>query len=383
MPDTFAGRPVVVTGGLGFIGSNLVRRLVALGAEVTVIDSLAAECGGRRTNLAGVEHRVRLALFDLAYAASRAHLFENCDLVFSLASATGHLSSMQRPLADLHHNCVGHLAMLETLRRSSPGASIVVGGTRQVYGRIRRLPVDERHPVRPTDVNGIHLRAVEEYYRLYHEAYGLASTVLRLTNVYGPGMNVLPGTPHGFAAVCLGRALRGETINLFDGGTARRDFLHVDDVVNGLLAAAVLPMDRHEIYNLGHERPYRLRDFAEGLARRLPANIQEVPFPADARRIDIGDYYTDFGKFRRAARWSPKLDLDAGLEATVAHYRASPQEYELSSRNDPVPSIVDVDESPAAPRMPSPSLSSPVSLRGPAGRASAAVDGTLATTRSL
>jgi len=328
MIDSFAGRPVVVAGGMGFIGSNLVRRLVGLGADVTVVDSLSADCGGRRANLADVEHRIRIANFDLAYAAGRRHLFEGCDVVFSLASATGHLRSMQRPLADLHHNCTGHLALLETLRRAAPGAQIVVAGTRQVYGRIRRLPVDERHPVRPSDVNGIHLRAVEDYYRLYQEAHGLASAVLRLTNVYGPGMSLAADTPHGFAAVCLRRALRSETIDLFDGGNARRDFLYVDDVVDGMLAAASLPMDRHEIYNLGHERPYRLRDFGEALARRSSVTLREVPFPAESRRIDIGDYYADFGKFRRATGWSPKFDLEAGLEATLFHYRARPGEFD-------------------------------------------------------
>jgi len=337
MNESFAGRPVVVTGGMGFIGSNLVRRLVALGADVTVVDSLSPDCGGRRENLADVAHRVRLAVFDLAYAASRKRLFEGCELVFSLASATGHLASMKRPLSDLHHNCVGHLALLETLRQVAPGAAVVVAGTRQVYGRIRRLPVDERHPVRPTDVNGIHLRAVEEYYRLYQEAYDLPSTVLRLTNVYGPGMSLAAGTPHGFAAVCLRRALRGEPITLFDGGTARRDFLHVDDVVDGMLAAACLPMDNHEIYNLGHERPYHLRDFAEGLVRRLPVALDEIPYPAESRKIDIGDYYADFGKFRRVTGWSPRFDLDTGLEATVAHYRARPQEYSDGRPSAPVP----------------------------------------------
>jgi UDP-glucose 4-epimerase len=337
MIESFAGRSVVVTGGLGFIGSNLVRRLVELGADVTIVDSLSADCGGRRANLADIEHRIRIATFDLAYAAGHRHAFEGCDIVFSLASATGHLRSMQRPLADLRHNCVGHLALLETLHRVAPGAAVVVAGTRQVYGRIRRLPVDERHPVRPSDVNGIHLRAVEDYYRLYHETYGLASTVLRLTNVYGPGMSLAADTPHGFAAVCLRKALRSETIDLFDGGATRRDFLYVNDVVDGLLAAASLPMDRHEIYNLGHERPYRLRDFAEALARRLPVTLREVPFPAESRRIDIGDYYADFGKFRRATGWSPKFDLEAGLDATLLHYRTRPTVFEDGTTTGPAP----------------------------------------------
>jgi nucleoside-diphosphate-sugar epimerase len=147
-------------------------------------------------------------------------------------------------------------------------------------------------------------------------------------------MKLAAGTPHGFAAVCLRRAMRCESIDLYDGGGARRDFLYVDDVVDGLLAAAALPMDTHEIYNLGHERPYRLRDFAEGLARRLPVTINEVPFPPDSRKIDIGDYYADFAKFRRATGWSPKTDLDAGLEATIAHYLVHADDYEDAPRND-------------------------------------------------
>jgi UDP-glucose 4-epimerase len=326
MRNPFHDARVLVTGGCGFIGSNLVRRLVALGAETAVVDNLAERCGGRRENLADVAGQIELHHFDLVESAAHATLFRDRDYIFSIAGATSHIDSMRRPIADLDGNCRAHLALLETLRRVNPDGKIVVTGTRQVYGRPQRLPVDESHPLRPVDVNGIHMQAAETYYRLYHEVYGLRSACLRLTNTYGPGMN-LRNACHGFIAEFFRRALSGQEVELFGGGEQRRDINFVDDVVEAILSAAETGMREHEVYNLGHERHHSLREIAETLAEFNRFAIVHTPFPAERRRIDVGDYWGSYDKFRRATGWRPRTDLRQGIERTTAFYRGRPTEY--------------------------------------------------------
>lgn len=331
MPNPFHCVRVLVTGGYGFVGTNLVRRLIALGAEVAVVDVLAERCGGRRQNLADVADRIEAYHFDLVEAAARPALFRDRQYVFSVAGATSHIDSMRRPLLDLESNCRAHLALLETLRRVNPDGKIVVTGTRQVYGKPQFLPVDETHPLRPVDVNGVHMQAAETYYRLYHEVYGLRSACLRLTNTYGPWMN-LRNACHGFIAEFFRRALSGQAIELFGGGEQRRDLNYVDDVVDAILAAAQTSMREHEVYNLGHDRHHSLREVAETLAQFNDFEVQRTPFPTERRRIDVGDYWSSYEKFHRAAGWRPTVDLLRGIERTTAFYRLRPEEYSGAAR---------------------------------------------------
>lgn len=316
----WVNRTVVVTGGLGFIGGNLVRRLVALGARVTVVDALAAGGGGRIDNVADVADRIEVVVRDLAQADRLDPIFRRAEIVFSLAAATNHLGGMQNPTADLDSNCRAQLGLLEALRRVRQDVKVVVGGTRQIYGRPGQLPVDESHRIRPIDINGVHFHAVEEYFRLYREVHGVRSTVLRMTNTYGPGMSLETGC-HGVVATLLARAFHSRPIELFGGGSQRRDFNYVDDVVDALLAAAQLPMDEFDVFNLGHRIDYSLGELAAMIARRLPTEVRSVPFPEDRRRIDIGDYRGDYRRFNAAVGWRPIVDLEAGLDRTIEHYR--------------------------------------------------------------
>jgi nucleoside-diphosphate-sugar epimerase len=224
---------------------------------------------------------------------------------------------------------------LEALRRVNPQAKIVAAGTRQVYGRPQSLPVDESHPVRPTDVNGIHLHAAENYYRLYHEVYGLRSACLRLTNTYGPRMS-LTRACHGFVSVFFRQALFGRSIDLYGGGTQRREFNYVGDVVDALLSAAQLKMDSHEVYNLGHDEPHSVRDFAERLCETIGGSVRSVAFPADRKVIDIGDYWGSYEKFSRASGWRPATPLREGIERTARYYQAKSGEL-LEPANPPSP----------------------------------------------
>lgn len=341
MPNPFHRARVLVTGGCGFLGTNLVRRLVALGADVAVVDVLAERCGGRRENLADLADRIQLYHFDLVEAGSRTSVFRDREYVFNVAGATSHIDSMRRPLLDLESNCRAHLALLETLRRVNPDGKLVVTGTRQVYGKPQYLPVDEAHPLRPVDVNGIHMQTAETYYRLYQEVYGLRSACLRLTNTYGPWMN-LRNACHGFIAEFFRRALSGQSIELFGGGEQRRDLNFVDDVVDAVLLAAQTSMREHEIYNLGHQRHHSLREIAETLAQHAEFELLQTPFPTERRRIDVGDYWGSYEKFHRATGWQPAVDLAQGIERTAAFYRLRPQEYLGAVR---IPSGPQIEES--------------------------------------
>jgi nucleoside-diphosphate-sugar epimerase len=227
---------------------------------------------------------------------------------------------MRDPFTDLEINCRSQLSLLECCRLGNPGAKIVFASTRQLYGRPQYLPVDEAHPLMPVDVNGINKLAAERYYTLYHEVHGIDTVSLRLTNTYGPRMD-LRSDVKGFVGIFVRRALGGEKIQIFGTGQQRRDFNHVDDVVHALLVAGESSAIHGDVFNLGHPEPKSLLEFVEVLRRFAEFEYDIVPFPPEAEAIDIGDYYGDFTKFREATGWSPEIDLERGIEATVGYYR--------------------------------------------------------------
>ncbi len=318
--DFYAGRKVLVTGGVGFIGSNLCHQLVARGADVVVVDSMLRQYGARLENLDGIADRLELNLSDVRDAHSLGHLVQGRDLIFSLAGQVSHIDSMRDPVTDLEINCHSQLSLLESCRRENPGVKIVFASTRQVYGRPRYLPVDEAHPVEPVDVNGINKLAAERYYALYDRIHGIRSVSLRLTNTYGPRMDLVSDTK-GFVGIFVRRALRGEAIRIYGEGDQRRDFNYVDDVVEALLAAGATDAVFGDVFNLGHAEPLTLLGFVEALHEVADFEHEIVPFPPDAKAIDIGDYYGDFSKFRGATGWCPRVDVAAGLRETLAYHR--------------------------------------------------------------
>jgi nucleoside-diphosphate-sugar epimerase len=316
----WSGRSVLVTGGVGFIGSNLALRLVELGARVTLVDSMLPQYGARIENIEPVRDRVRVNFSDVRDPHSLRYLVGEQEVIFSLAGQVSHSQSMEDPLTDLEINCKSQLSLLECCRQRNPAAKIIFASTRQLYGRPRYLPVDENHPCVPVDVNGINKLAAEMYFTLYHQVHGIDTVSLRLTNTYGPRMD-LANDHKGFAGIFLRRALRGETIRIYGSGQQRRDFNHVDDVVEALLRAATTPGLSGQTFNLGHPRPYSLLEFVDVLRRFATFDIESVPFPPDAEAIDIGDYYGDFGRFRDATGWEPRVDLEVGIERTLDYYR--------------------------------------------------------------
>lgn len=326
LADAFHGRNVLVTGGLGFLGSNLAIKLAGYGAHVTLLDSLVPQFGGSFFNIAPVRHQVHVNISDMRDANSLDILVQGKDYIFNLAGQVSHGDSMRDPQLDLAVNCVSTMNLVEACRKHNPDVRMVFTSTRQVYGRPQTLPVGEDHPTVPIDVNGINKLAAEYYHLLYHKTYNVRSTVLRLTNTFGPRQQIRSNR-QGFAGIFVRLALRGEKISLFGGGEQRRDFNYVDDVVSALLLAAVTPGCYGNVYNLGSTKAYSLIDFVEALKRHCQFAVETIPFPQERGLIDIGDYYGDFSRFKAATGWHPEIDLEEGLAKTIAFYREHKEVY--------------------------------------------------------
>lgn len=318
--DAWAKRRVLVTGGMGFIGSTLAIRLAELGADVTVLDSLTPEYGGNPANLAGYEGRIRVNISDVRDVHSLKYLVQGQQVLFNLAGQTSHLDSMQDPFTDLEINCRAQLSILETCRTHNPELRLVFASTRQLYGRPDYLPVDEKHPLRPVDVNGINKLSGEFYHLLYQQVYGIPTTVLRLTNTFGPRMRIRDAR-QTFVGIWIRRILEGQPFEVW-GGQQLRDFTYVDDCVDAMLLAATRPQAVGRCYNLGGMTPVSLATLAERLVLvNGSGQFVRRDFPADRKKIDIGDFYSDDQMIRDELGWNPVTDLDLALSRTLEYYR--------------------------------------------------------------
>lgn len=322
----FRNKKTMITGGVGFIGSGLARRLVELGANVSLVDSLIPEYGGNLANIHGIEDRVKLNISDVRDSHSMKYLIQGQDFLFNLAGQTSHLDSMVDPFNDLAINCSAQLSILEACRNYNPEIKIVFAGTRQIYGKPEYLPVDERHLLRPVDVNGINKMAGEWYHILYNNVYGIRSCSLRLTNTYGPCMRIKDAR-QTFLGVWIRLVLEGKPFEVWGGGQLR-DYTYVDDVVEALLLAASSSAADGKIFNLGGERIYSLLETAKTLVRVNGGGEFVVKeFPEDRKIIDIGDYYSDFTLIKETLGWEPRIKLEEGLSRTIQYYGEVLDEY--------------------------------------------------------
>lgn len=320
MKTSYREKNVLITGGLGFIGSNLAACLVREGAKVSVIDSLIPEYGGNRHNVAQIAHDIEINISDVRDPHSMAHLIRGKDFMFNLAGQTSHMDSMTDPHTDLEINAKAQLSMLEACRRHNPSIKVVFASTRQIYGKPDYLPVDEKHPLRPVDVNGINKMAGEFYHILYNNVYGVRAAVLRLTNTIGPHMRVKDAR-QTFVGIWIRLLLEGRPFEVWDG-LQLRDFTYVDDAVEALLLAGADSGADGQVYNLGGPPPISLSDLAAILVEANKGGSYTVrAYPTERKQIDIGNYYADFGKISSELGWKPKTDLASGLGATLAYYR--------------------------------------------------------------
>ena len=317
----------MVTGGLGFIGSNLARRLVDFGADTLLVDSLIPDYGGNLFNIAGIEDRVRVNVADVRQASTMNYLVRDREIIFNLAGQVSHIDSMRDPHTDLEINCRSQLTLLEACRRHNPGAKLVYASTRQIYGKPDYLPVTEKHLVRPTDVNGINKAAGEYYHLVYNNVFGIRAAALRLTNVYGP-RQLIKHNRQGFIAWFIRLALEGKEIQIFGDGSQIRDFVYVDDAVSAFLAAGACEGCNGEAFNVGGDEHMAHRELVQLLIELAGAGrFRFVEWPADKKAIDIGSFYADSTRFKNACGWRPTVSLRDGLSRTLAYYRQNLSHY--------------------------------------------------------
>jgi nucleoside-diphosphate-sugar epimerase len=320
-------KKILITGGLGFIGSNLVRRLLKFNNTITIIDSLIPEYGGNWKNLNDVKHLVNINISDVRDSYSINQLVQKKDYLFNLAGQTSHLDSMENPFTDLDINAKAQLSILEACRKYNPEIRIVFASTRQIYGKPQYLPVDEKHPLSPVDVNGINKIAGEQYHLLYNQVHGIASSVLRLTNTYGPRMRIKDAR-QTFLGIWIRNLLQGKEIQVFGDGKQRRDYNYVEDVLDALLIAAIENNAVGKVYNLGAPDPLSLEDTAKIMCHKTEGgDYQIIPFPEDRKAIDVGDFICDYLAFRDQFGWEPKVNFEDGILRSIEYFRREIEHY--------------------------------------------------------
>jgi UDP-glucose 4-epimerase len=325
--EFYRGRRVLVTGGLGFIGSNLARQLVELGADVLLVDAMIEQYGGNLFNIAGFADRVRVNFADVRNESIMDVLVRDREVIFNLAGQVSHIDSMRDPYTDLDINCRAQLSMLEACRKFNPSTKVVFAGTRQVYGKPDRLPVDEHHLVRPIDVNGVNKAAGEYYHLLYNNAFGVRACSLRLTNVYGP-RQLIKHNRQGFIGWFIRLAIEDREIQVFGDGSQMRDFVYVDDAADAFLRAGACAACDGEVYNVGGREPTTHKDLVALLLDVAgTGRVAYVPWPAEKKQIDIGSFYSDSSKFARVTGWTPAVNLREGFRRTIEFYRANLPHY--------------------------------------------------------
>jgi UDP-glucose 4-epimerase len=323
----FSQKRVLITGGLGFIGSSTARRLVSLGAKVTIVDSLIPQYGGNFFNIHDIEDQVKVNITDVRDPFAMTYLVQGQDYLFNLAGQISHTDSMVDPKTDLEINALAQLSMLEACRHHNPDIKIVFASTRQIYGKPQYLPVDENHPIVPVDVNGINKQAGEQYHLLYDKVHGIRATALRLTNTYGPGMRIKDAR-QTFLGIWLHNLVRGLPIKVFGTGSQLRDFNFVEDVVDAMLISALSPEANGNVFNLGNNEYISLKALAELMIEiHGQGSYEIVPFPDDRKAIDIGDYYSNFEKVQKVLGWSPQVSLREGLAKTLKYYAQYGEHY--------------------------------------------------------
>jgi len=323
----YTNKKVLITGGLGFIGSNLAHRLLELGAEVLLVDSLIPDYGGNLFNIADIQDRVRINISDVRDQYSMNYLVRGQDVLFNLAGQVSHIDSMRDPYTDLEINCRSQLSILEACRHYNPEVKIVFAGTRQQYGKPDYLPIDERHLMHPTDINGINKMAGEWYHIVYNNVYGLRACSLRLTNTYGP-RQLMKHNRQGFIGWFIRLVVEGKEIEIYGDGQQRRDLNYVDDVVDAFLRAGASDLANGEVFNLGADRAISLLELAELLIEIAgQGSYRLVPWPEERKRIDIGDVYSNYFKIMTTLGWRPRTPLREGLARTIEYYRKYREHY--------------------------------------------------------
>lgn len=325
--DNFKGKNALITGGLGFIGSNLAIRLVELGANVTVVDAMLPGYGGNLFNIKEIEDRIRINFSDIRDWHSMNYLVRGQDYIFHLAGQVDHILSLSDPFPDIDINIRGSAVVMEAVRSNAPGARVVYTGTRGQYGSIVELPASENAPMNPKGLYELSNLTAEKMMLLYNDTHKVATTALRLTNIYGPRAQ-MQHSRYGVVNWFVRIALDSGTIKVFGEGNIKRDFLFVDDAVEAILLSAVKDEARGEVFNVGRDTPSNFLELAKKVIEVAGMGTwQFAPFSAERAKQEPGDFYSDISKIRKSLGWEPKTDLETGLRKTIDFYREHKQRY--------------------------------------------------------
>jgi UDP-glucose 4-epimerase len=320
-------KKVLITGGLGFIGSNLAIRLVREGAAVALADAEIAGYGANPANIREVRGDVEMHISDVRDEGAMNRLVEGRDTVFHLAAQVSHVMSLSNPYPDIDINIKGTAVVLEACRKKNPAATVVRSGTRGQYGPAVKLPVTEDAPSDPRGLYEISQLSAEMICRAYTRIHRVRTVPLRLTNVYGP-RSQMKHSQFGVVNWFVRLALEGRPIPIFGTGKLLRDFLYVDDCVDALLRAAEEPQAVGEILNVGNDQPSTFLEVAELLCELVPGgSIEFTEFSPERRAQEPGDFVSDITKIRHILGWEPKVGLKEGLSRTVAFYRERSGDY--------------------------------------------------------
>lgn len=327
----YRNKNILITGGLGFVGSTIAHRLVPLGAKITILDALLPGFGGNWHNISGIRSKVRVVVGDMRDEKLTQKLVRNKEIIFNMAGNLSHVDSMRNPFMDLAINCEATLSLLEACKKKNPKTKIILAGTRNQYGKAQYLPVDEKHPLKPTDINGINCNAQEEYHRLYQDIYGIKFSSLRMSNTYGP-RHQMSHPRQGVLNWFIRQTIDGETVSLWGTGRQKRDVNYIDDVVEAFLLCGSSDKVWGEVFNLGGT-PIGLKGFVEKIIETNGSGKYKIiPYPEEKKPIEIGDYIADWRKIRKTLGWEPAVSLEEGIERTLTFYRKNKKHYWLKGR---------------------------------------------------
>src|SRR3990167_8213460 len=316
----YKNRHILITGGLGFIGSNLAIKLANVGAKVIILDALLPSFGGNIFNISPIKNEVKIIIGDMRDEKTIKKVVRDKQIIFNLAGTLSHIDSMTNPFEDLDINCRAQLCLLEACRKYSRDVKIVFAGTRNQYGKALYLPVDEKHIQEPTDINGINTIAAEKYHLLYNRIYGIRTVSLRMTNTFGP-RHQMKHSKQGVLNWFVRLLMDGKKVGLFGDGSQIRDVNYIDDVIDALLLLASSNKSNNQAYNLGGQ-PVTLKSFVETAIKILgEGEYKTVPFPNDRKAIEVGNYVADIKKINTDVGWKPKVTIEEGVQRTIDYYK--------------------------------------------------------------
>ncbi|OGW36931.1 MAG: hypothetical protein A2Y97_12580 [Nitrospirae bacterium RBG_13_39_12] len=327
LAERLKGKRVLITGGLGMIGSTIARKLVRFGAKVTLADACIEPYGSNMFNVQEISNLISISITDIRDKESIKFLVKDKDIIFNLAGQVSHNDSIDNPFLDAEINYFGQLNVLESVRRYNPEAVLLFPGSRLQFGRIESNPVDEKHPLRPRTPYALNKTAAENMYLFYHEIYGIPCTIFRIANPYGP-RSQMKHSKYSIVNWFVRQAMEGKIIKVFGDGEQIRDYIYVDDLADAFLYASVEPKCRGEVYNVGSGEGTRFKDMVETILDVIgDGKVEYVPWPDNYINVETGDYVTDIRKICGAIQWKPKTKLREGIKLTFEYYKENKSYY--------------------------------------------------------